>query len=209
MLSITRSRATLPLQIAFSILNAVSIFCATVYNARTPDLYPNNAHHKIGWIITLVFCGQISIGLSGSIAKIIRNFGSKELSDASESRAFLLAASNSREQSMGFEDAQEVSPTSPSFRNSSVSTAYDETAGDLPDPKDYDLETYDEAFDTPPSTSNDNLHRLLPSRAVTVVFSQMQRFLVLFYRVVDRIILPFGFVALATGIITFARFFVC
>ncbi|KAF2170697.1 hypothetical protein M409DRAFT_51694 [Zasmidium cellare ATCC 36951] len=52
MLSIGRSRYHLPAQVFFHILNGLGVFTAVVYNASTPDLYPNNAHHGLGWATT-------------------------------------------------------------------------------------------------------------------------------------------------------------
>lgn len=34
-----------------------------IYNNQTPDLYQNNAHHKIGWIATWVMTAEVIMGL--------------------------------------------------------------------------------------------------------------------------------------------------
>lgn len=52
MLSIARSRYHLPVQVVFHVLNGLGVFTAVVYNNATPDLYENNAHHPIGWVLT-------------------------------------------------------------------------------------------------------------------------------------------------------------
>ncbi|KAI5204809.1 hypothetical protein E4T39_03445 [Aureobasidium subglaciale] len=52
--SIARSRFTLPTQFAFLAVNALGLFTSIVYDAKTPDLYPNNAHHKMGWAVTCI-----------------------------------------------------------------------------------------------------------------------------------------------------------
>lgn len=52
MLSIARSRLVLPSQLAFLAINALALVLGVIYNHQTPDLYSNNAHSKIGWIIT-------------------------------------------------------------------------------------------------------------------------------------------------------------
>lgn len=54
MFSIARSRLTIPAQISFLAVNTIGVFMSIIYNAKTPDLYPNNAHHKIGWVATWV-----------------------------------------------------------------------------------------------------------------------------------------------------------
>src|SRR6266511_4011352 len=63
MLSLARSRFALAVQLSFLILNAFGLLLGTIYNSRTPDLYVNNAHHKIGWIATWAVCAQVVIGL--------------------------------------------------------------------------------------------------------------------------------------------------
>lgn len=63
MLSLARSYFALPAQLSFLIVNALGLLLGTIYNTRTPDLYPNNAHHKIGWVATWAVCAQVAIGL--------------------------------------------------------------------------------------------------------------------------------------------------
>ncbi|CAK4022039.1 uncharacterized membrane -like [Lecanosticta acicola] len=52
MLSGARSRWHLPAQVVFHIFNGLGLFAGFVYNHSTPDLYENNAHHPLGWVIT-------------------------------------------------------------------------------------------------------------------------------------------------------------
>ena len=52
MLSVARSRYHLPAQVVFHILNGLGVFTSFVYNHSTPDLYENNSHHPIGWVVT-------------------------------------------------------------------------------------------------------------------------------------------------------------
>ena len=52
MLSSARSRFHLPAQIIFHVLNGLGILTGFVYNHSTPDLYTNNSHHPLGWVLT-------------------------------------------------------------------------------------------------------------------------------------------------------------
>ena len=53
MLSIARSRRlVIPAHLAFHVANGLGVFLSIVYDARTPELYPKNAHHKMGWVFT-------------------------------------------------------------------------------------------------------------------------------------------------------------
>jgi len=63
MLSIARSRLAVPTQLLFLALNGCGIFFGIFYNVDTPDLYANNAHHKIGWIATWVMTAQVAMSL--------------------------------------------------------------------------------------------------------------------------------------------------
>lgn len=51
-LSVARSRYHLPAQVLFHIFNGLGIFAGVVYNHSTPDLYENNSHHPLGWVVT-------------------------------------------------------------------------------------------------------------------------------------------------------------
>lgn len=50
-LSVARSRYHLPAQMVFHVVNGLGIFAGFVYNHSTPDLYVNNAHHPLGWVV--------------------------------------------------------------------------------------------------------------------------------------------------------------
>jgi hypothetical protein len=55
MFSIARSsRFTTPIQFAFLAVNGLGLFTSIVYNAKTPDFYPYNAHHKLGWAVSWI-----------------------------------------------------------------------------------------------------------------------------------------------------------
>ncbi|KAL8693567.1 MAG: hypothetical protein Q9218_001609 [Villophora microphyllina] len=62
-LSVARSRLALTTQIAFSIVNALGLLLGTIYNSKTPKLYGNNVHHKLGWTMTWVVLAQLVVGL--------------------------------------------------------------------------------------------------------------------------------------------------
>nr|POE48787.1 putative membrane protein c3b8.06 [Quercus suber] len=52
MLSIAKSKLSIPVQLVFHIGNGLAVFGGFVYNHATPDLYTNNSHHPIGWVLT-------------------------------------------------------------------------------------------------------------------------------------------------------------
>src|SRR5271170_3425332 len=63
MFSISRSNLALPIQFLFLVVNGVGVAFGTIYNIKTPDLYENNAHHKIGWIATWIMTAQVAMAL--------------------------------------------------------------------------------------------------------------------------------------------------
>jgi hypothetical protein len=63
MFSISRSRYTLPSQLAFLSTNAFALVLGLIYNHKTPDLYANNSHSKTGWIITWIASAWVFMAL--------------------------------------------------------------------------------------------------------------------------------------------------
>lgn len=205
MFSLVSSRYTLIFQFTFLATNAVGILVGTVYNAQTPDLYPGNAHHSIGWIATWVVSAQVLIGLVGRVA---RRFGAQSRRDSAEHHHFLRVPTETNgDNTHGFrlsdDSGQGTEPRTESIRSNSVSTAYDEDA--MPSPyKEFD----DEDFEAMPTTTEPIAATGWAGKAAVVVSWRVWKYIEVGYKVVDRIIMPFGFIALATGVITYARFFV-
>lgn len=209
MLSIAKSRFTLALQAVFLTLNAVSVFCAVVYNASTPDLYPNNAHHKIGWILTWTICCHVLVSFAGRLVDMFkarnptRNRVSQESAPLARINSWdeqhFAVSRDSNDSGHGTE------PNTASLRSTSVSSLCDNDGDPSRAYKEYSEE--DDGFAsyriTQPSANTKfaaALSRLGSSTAWKYVKSA--------YCVLDRFILPFAFVAFVTGIATYGRFFV-
>jgi hypothetical protein len=69
MLSIARSRYTLLSQLAFLSINALALVLGLVYNHNTPELYANNAHSKIGWVITWIASAWVLLAILQTYAR--------------------------------------------------------------------------------------------------------------------------------------------
>lgn len=65
MLSVVRSSRASLAQLVFLGLNALGLALGTIYSNKTPDLYPNNSHSKIGWIMIWIVVVQTII-ITGS-----------------------------------------------------------------------------------------------------------------------------------------------
>lgn len=216
MLSLATSRFTLPLQLAFLATNALGVLLVTIYNAQTPDLYPGNAHHSIGWIITWVVSAHVTVSLAGRIACAVKQHRRRSLTP--EEHAFMAVPPDLRNE---FQNQRLVG----GYRRSDDSTTGSEYAGEslrsgsssthVADDEDLaarhkgdeEDEEDEEVLDDMPFTSPSPRGRCtnLASKALS---GRLGRLVNIGYKVVDRVILPFGFVAFATGIVTFGRFFV-
>lgn len=213
MLSIARSRYTLAIQFTFTAVNAISIVLATVYNNNTPDLYPNNAHHKIGWIATWIMFAHILVNLAGRVAKAYNSDTHTDYSKlhptlpSSESISTFYSRSSSQNAECRISDDSghwSASPPS-SIHNDYVSTLCAEEA-DSRDSHSSEYGNGNDKFENLPLASKK--HSMVWTKVAQLVSCSIWKYVDVGYKVVDRIILPFGFVALATGFITFARFFV-
>lgn len=72
MLSITRSRLALLVQLSFSGVHSVGLLPGTVYRIKTPNLYGNNAHNKVGWIVTGIILAQCVLRVAKFAASVGR-----------------------------------------------------------------------------------------------------------------------------------------
>ncbi|KAL1852065.1 hypothetical protein VTK73DRAFT_9311 [Phialemonium thermophilum] len=219
MLSIARSRYTLILQFVFVLTNAFGVLVGTIYNANTPDLYPNNAHHRLGWIVTWVSLVQVLIGLLGRVSgKLTR----ADKSSSAERQSFIPVATEPPEEHENFDqtrfpkfhrrlsddsghgtDAHSESARGNSLSSGQLSPALPlEDAGkELGDHEDDDLEAHLPV-----------LHRLsavqrLAKKVAGKLSSRTWTALQFVYNFVDRTVLLLGSISLATGAATFGRFF--
>ncbi|KAF7563725.1 hypothetical protein G7046_g366 [Stylonectria norvegica] len=214
MLSLARSRHTIVIQYVFMASNMLGLVLGCIYNSKTPDLYPGNAHHKIGWIATWVAIAQILINTVGWIGGRLRGVWDQR---SSESQAFRLAptdVSPERQASAYGDDNNQFQFRGP-YRLSDDSgqgtEPHTESLGSdstlsLDDPPKEEEEDCDDDMEDVPLHSSTKKN-IISLHAARIISSRIWTYVVLGYRVIDRIILPLGFVGLTTGIVTFGRFF--
>jgi hypothetical protein len=211
-LSLAKSRYVLASQFVFLAVNALGLVLGTIYNAATPDLYPNNAHHRIGWIITWIVSAQVVVSLLRRIGGAFKGTGS-EL--AEERRAFIPLPTDAPEARSNYyygdrlsnDSGQGSEPTTESLRSNSVSTLEEHDRRAL---SNFDKELDEEEdFDGPimpmPESAPQSKTTLM---AIKVLSSKVWKYIDFGYKTVDRIILPFGFIAYTSGIATYGRLFV-
>lgn len=222
MFSLARSRYTLPTQFAFLAVNALGVLFSTIYNAKTPDLYPNNAHHKLGWAVTWIVSAQVLVGLVGRLAGAFSKKTDSALNIA-ERQGFLpvsRAAMDEHHRLHGSpysalhrhsDDSGHGTESRPeSLRSASFSSTPEtlaspgaQTAHKTFHEEDDDLEADADL----PTVQRDGAIRNFATKIGSKISSRAWRVLILGYNVVDRTSMILGFVALCTGVIAYGRFF--
>ncbi|CAK7208740.1 hypothetical protein SCUCBS95973_000204 [Sporothrix curviconia] len=235
MLSIARSRYTLASQLVFLAANGGGVLFSTIYNASTPDLYPNNAHHKVGWIATWVVSAQVVIGLLARVAGAFKRSGSNgSAMSNSERQAFIpvstaaLAEHSSMQQCrhhhghgghyrLSNDSGQGTERNTESLRSNSVSTLADGESShqkescDEPDQSnrydDFEDEDLEDTRLPAPRPGDSGRLSALTSVVAGKISSRAWNVLLFAYNFVDRTILILGFIAFTLGIIAYGRFF--
>ncbi|ELR08363.1 hypothetical protein VC83_04626 [Pseudogymnoascus destructans] len=220
MLSISRSRLNLLAQSGFFIINLGGVILAMLYNSRTPDLYPHNAHHTIGWLLTWVTVAQICLALITASARL--RGGSR---NSEEQLPFI----QSLQQSVGGHQWANAAENSPGYRFSDDSGHGTEqndeslrgnSSSSLEDDRDVmngiNRKYYEgEADDLAPSPKKRSRHVLVMKRLRAVLLgkvplyisSRVTGLLRIFEAIITRTILIQGFVAITTGAVTYAGIF--
>jgi hypothetical protein len=215
MLSISRSRYRFLVQFTFLAVNAVGVLLVTIYNASTPDLYPNNAHHKLGWVSTCVAGAQVFLGMLSAYAE------RKPQGKREEQASFIPISQEAmiehqRMSNLRFQDAHQFScdgghgtePNTESPRSQSMSSTESDqlTLCNMQD------ELLEEAHEGEEerfrSLSSSRLDRFLSTKTSRLFNSKLLRAFQLLYKSTDCCILFLAWVGFLTGWVTHGGFFV-
>ncbi len=215
MLSVARSRFAFPAQLSFLALHSVGLLLGTVYSSKTPDLYENNAHQKIGWIVTWIVVGQCIIGL----VKLTISFEKPQDVDDDEQTACLpmstqaLAqhhpATYSPEEYRYSRDSGHYTASEAS-RSQSVSSMQDQENGEHQKFLEYQNQRADSEADY--MEKEGLLGSTRAQRVATHLASMMSqrttRALKITYNAIDCVSLPLGFAAIVSGVVVYGGVFV-
>lgn len=212
MLSIAQSRYRFTVQFLFLVLNAVGILLVTIYNASTPDLYPNNTHHKIGWVLTCVITAQVVMGVIGTYAKYhstgynLNQAGCLPVStEAMAEHHRFHNLSFSERYRFSNDSGQGTERNTESLRSQSFSSSSeDEDPTCQPMVQHEDEETAERHG----LLQNSRLNRFLANWVPGLLFPRTLKVLDLVCNTIDRLVLVLGFVAITTGIVTYGGLFV-
>jgi hypothetical protein len=208
LLSIVRSRFSLLLQFAFLAVNAVGILLATIYNASTPDLYPNNSHHKLGWVVTWIVVAQFVTGVVTAYAgRLERKKGPAYVPVSSAAMAAhhrWQGLRSPRTDRFSSDSGQGTERNTESLRSQSISSSPAEDQ--LPSPVEHAEEG--NVVERQGLLRGSRVDQFLRKRIPGMLPSRVLRTGQFLYDVVDRVILLLGFAALTSGIVTYIGLFV-
>ena len=215
MLSVARSRLALPTQLSFLSLHTVGLVLGSIYSSKTPDLYENNAHNKIGWIVTWIVVLQCIIGL----VKSALTFQKSQDIDAEEQTTFLPISDQVLEQhhqatycpdeyrysrDSGHYTASEAS------RSQSVSSMQDRESEEHQKFFDYQTphaDTHAGYMEEQGFLSNTKAQHVA-TRIAAVISQRTIRALAAAYNAIDYVSLLLGFAAIVSGTVVYGGVFV-
>lgn len=207
----------------FLLCNALGLGVGTVYNTKTPDLYENNAHHTIGWVVTWIASAQVLMGLgvfhagrrTGRIATRDEQAAFIPVSAEAMARHHRLNAVSLLQPQVyrySNDSGQGTERASSSLRNDSLSSEdareprFADIGRDLENTEEGETQrdiTEKRGFFSNCMSRGTWLHRLsdlLPERLLTLAG--------LTVNVLNRVILVLGFLAITTGVVTYGGVFV-
>ncbi|KAK4228184.1 integral membrane protein [Podospora fimiseda] len=196
MLSLVRSRYTLLLQFLFAGFNAAGLLLGVVYNASTQDLYPNNAHHKLGWVVSFTVGIQILIGMLGRVAGVF------EKMKRGGYGYDLVSRENMVEHELKYYVGERRRFSNDSGQGTELES---ESSGSGSQPLSPVVESFEDVV-MEDEVKVGKAHKVV-ARLAGKISDRFWKVLLLGYNLVDRVILVLGFVAFATGIVTYGRFF--
>ena len=215
MLSVSRSWLALPTQLSFLALHSIGLLLGTVYSSKTPDLYENNAHNKLGWIVTWIVVAQCIIG----IIQLAVNFKRPQDADAQEQTAFLPPLTESlaqNHQATYSPDEYRYSRDSGHFTASETSRS--QSVSSLQDHEDAETQKFLEYQNTHANTDAEYMEKQSfygnkkaqrVASCIAVMLSQRTtRALSFAYNVIDCVILLLGFAAIVSGAVVYGGIFV-
>ena len=198
MLSIGRSSLTLPVQLVFLCTNGLGLLLGTIYNSKTPDLYENNAHHRLGWVVTGIVSAQAMLGLFQTFARVatvkygipISQYQGLQRLREEDSYRYSRESAN---------DLETTSPRSPSLVSLHERERVGLLEGHAPDINDPEKSG---------TMHGGVVNRFLSQHMPRVAGPRALSAINFSYNFIDRISLILGFLAITTGVVTYGGLFV-
>lgn len=213
MLSIARSRLALPSQFVFLVVNAFALLLGLVYNHKTPELYENNVHSKIGWIITWiasawVFMALIQVYTARTKAHPLDDQAAQPLNAANMAQYQRVHDEQLPHPSRWSNDSgQGTERNSASLyghsRSPSVESEEQQFTGPTRRYTHDDLDDLDDDAEKRGFLKNSAVDRFFTRNVARFAVGKPLKYLRFLYVVIDRTILVQGFVAITTGTVVY------
>ncbi|KZF18899.1 hypothetical protein L228DRAFT_234927 [Xylona heveae TC161] len=219
MFNLTRSRLAIPVQSIFIVVNGLAILLGVVYNHKTPELYPKNIHHGLGWAVSWIIAAQLVM----SFIRLYSKSPNLNSGDRHECGNFLPISVEameehqqahddhchrySRDSGQGTErDSSSLGrhPFSPIEGDEERPLSGFQSDGRFAEEDDDEGHAYGEKPSILPSTA---IERYISTKVPRVFSRKMWYFVEFVSQVIDRSILVLGFATICTGAVTFGGIF--
>lgn len=213
MLSIAKSRYTLPVQFLFLVTNGASLFFGFIYNHSTEDMYKGNVHHGFGWAISIisiiwVVTSVINVYVGRANASNARSFTGQPMSAAAMAQYDRLNGNEPYLPSRLSTDSH--SPGSSLMHHARSSSANDSQRYNLPH-NDEDIADVDDSNGDIEKRSflrDTAVDKFLSKNMFRIAgFRRTIRTFRILYNIIERSILILGFIVMCTGGIVYAGIF--
>ncbi|KAF2219859.1 hypothetical protein BDZ85DRAFT_204703 [Elsinoe ampelina] len=217
-ISTAKSRIAIPVQFLFLGVNALGIFTSIVYDAKTPDLYPNNAHHKIGWAVTWIALAWLLLGLLNFVnlrqPKASRVQHNLTISSQAMARYEQLTDHNiqnsprfSRDSGHGTERNSSSSFGGPTRTNSAEEVLQKPELPLYPSDSDREEDELEAEHESSPFMPTGRVNRFVTNRIPKFRSARFVKAIKVTYVLLERFQVILAFVALATGFVTWIGIF--
>jgi len=215
-LNATRSRLAVPVQLGFLGMNGIALLLSTIYTNKTPDLYKNNSHDKLGWAVTWVVVAQSFMAVVKLYADCSRSMPGDDqahavapipISAEAMAQHYQLQQTPVQEQG-GYSDDSGHGMTSETPRTNSMSGTTDcgeELLHDFHNPHEAEYEV--DMAEKRSLLGNNVMNRLFSSMPSSVSRKGMKA-INLAYQMINYVILLLGFFAITTGVVVYSGIFV-
>ena len=215
MFSVARSRLSLPTHFLLAALNGLGVVLAILYNNNTPDLYPNNSHHTLGCVLTIIICAQACMAWVRAYTdttKVIHHVDERMAfipisTQAMEEHRRVQALAAGQSYRFSNDSGQGTERNTESLRSQSRSSVCEDSNDHFFNP-DLEDDSYQETAEKQGLTETRSLDRFLFKNLPALLPFRTLVILEFVHGSFNRVILILGFMGLTTGIVTYAGIFV-
>lgn len=219
MLSIARSRRMIiPAHLAFHVANGLGVFLSIVYDAQTPDLYPNNAHHKMGWAFTWIAAAwtvmSVLVTFLCGRQEGYQRISSEAMAEYQQLTAETPQTPRFQQYQWSRDSGQGTERNTASLASNSRSNSWNSTEGGLPQQKHYrDESNVDSDFNDGHDGEDEKLSFLRGSHvadrfmdnkiAKLSIGSRAMSIIGFLSTLIERLMIVFGFAGIVTGAVAY------